>query len=130
MGAGSSTQKPQTEMQKTTQKPTTTDGITLENNPEAYEEAIQPFDKNTEYFDSEYKTMGKYIGSNTSYIHDDYKVTTHMFEQGSTSGIIYKLKTEKAAPTPEAATAVGGRKRRNKTNKRTNKKKRNTKKRR
>ena len=42
---------------------------------------------------------------------------------------IYKLKAEKAAPTPEAPT-VGGRKRRNKTNKRINKKKRNTKKRR
>jgi hypothetical protein len=112
------------------QKPTSTDetnGITLENNPEAYEEVIQPFDKNTEYFDSEYNTMGKYLNSNTSYPHD-YEVTTHVFTQGSTSGsTIYKLKTEKAAPTP---TAVGGRKRRNKTNKRINKKKRNTKKRR
>lgn len=129
MGAGSSTQNPQTEMQKITSTDET-DGITLENNPEAYEEASQPFDTNTEYFDNKYNPIGKFLNSNTRYPYD-YEVITHMFTQGSepSGSKIYKLKTEKATPTPEAPT-VGGRKRRNKTNKRTNKKKRNTKKRR
>lgn len=127
MGAGASKTKTQ-QVVSTTDDPTTTNGINLENKSEAYEEAIKPFDKNTEYFDSKYNPIGKYLRSDTSRLHDDYQVTTHIFEKGPTSGSIYKLKTEKAAP--EAATAVGGRKRRNKTNKRTNKKKRNTKKRR